>query len=65
MKRTLLFIAIFACLAGHIVSQSAQRKTITAFTERMQKIDGFVPLYINSDDGKIFIEISRFNKEFL
>ena len=65
MKRTLLFIAIFACLTGHIVSQSAQRKSIAAFTEKMQKIDGFVPLYVNSDDGKIYIEISRFNKEFL
>lgn len=65
MKRTLLIIAIFASLAGHIASQTPQRKTISSFTEKMQKIDGFVPLYVNSDDGKIYIEISRLNKEFL
>ncbi len=31
----------------------------------MQKIDGFMPVYFNADDGKVYLEISRFNAEFL
>lgn len=41
------------------------KKTISTFTEKLQKIDGFMPLYLNADDGKIYLEISRFNREFL
>jgi len=41
------------------------KKNITAFTEKLQKIDGFVPVYLNNEDGKIYLEISRFNREFL
>ena len=43
----------------------AQRKSIAAFTEKMQKIDGFIPLYLNNDDGKIYLEIDRPGQEFL
>ena len=46
-------------------SDAMPKKNISAATEKMQKIDGFVPLYLNADDGKIYLEISRFNKEFL
>jgi predicted Zn-dependent protease len=42
-----------------------QKKNISAFTEKLQKIDGFAPLYLNNEDGKIYLEISRFNREFL
>jgi hypothetical protein len=34
-------------------------------TEKPQKADGFVPVYINSEDEKIYLEISRFNRKFL
>lgn len=40
-------------------------KKFSEFTEKLQKIDGFVPLYLNAQNGKIYIEISRFNREFL
>ncbi|MBK7392056.1 MAG: zinc-dependent metalloprotease [Chloracidobacterium sp.] len=67
MKRIL--ITFFALVSLVFISQAqtapAAKKTITAFTEKMQKIDGFMPLYVNSDDGKIYIEIARFNQEFL
>ncbi|HRI02458.1 MAG TPA: zinc-dependent metalloprotease [Pyrinomonadaceae bacterium] len=67
MKRILIAFLILVSFA--IVSRAQTtppaKKTITAFTEKMQKIDGFVPLYVNSDDGKIYIEIGRFNQEFL
>ncbi len=45
--------------------QSAKKKTIAEFTENLQKIEGFIPLYLNNDDGKIYLEVSRFNQEFL
>lgn len=45
--------------------ESSAKKNIARFTEKLQKIDGFIPLYIDAEDGKIYLEISRFNKEFL
>ncbi|MDQ4120285.1 MAG: zinc-dependent metalloprotease [Acidobacteriota bacterium] len=45
--------------------ETQQRKTISAVTEKLQKIDGFLPLYLNPDDGKIFLEIPWLNREFL
>ena len=68
MKSIALFVAICVCAVAALAQtpqQSAAKKTITAFTEKMQKIDGFQPLYINQDDGKIYLEITRWNKEFL
>jgi hypothetical protein len=65
MIRTIL-IAVFAVLiVSAVSSQTPQRKTISAFTEKMQKIDGFVDLYLNSEEGKIYFEVSRFDSELL
>lgn len=64
MKAILLSI-LLVCVSVSVMGQATGRKTISSVVEKMQKIDGFVPLYINSDDGKIYIEISRFNNEFL
>lgn len=67
MKRIL--VTFFALVSLVFISQAQTtppaKKTISAFTEKMQKIDGFMPLYVNNDDGKIYIEIARFNQEFL
>ncbi|MEO7660486.1 MAG: DUF5117 domain-containing protein, partial [Pyrinomonadaceae bacterium] len=41
------------------------KKTITSVTEKLQKIDGFMPIYLNADEGKIYLEVSRFDHEFL
>ncbi|HEX7420699.1 MAG TPA: hypothetical protein VF505_12485, partial [Thermoanaerobaculia bacterium] len=30
-----------------------------------QKLDGFIPLYWDDDNGKLLMEISRFNEDFL
>lgn len=65
MKRILIALLLFAATASAISAQTPPKKTISAFTEKMQKIDGFVPLYVNSDDGKIYLEVTRFNYEFL
>ncbi|MBK8305362.1 MAG: DUF5117 domain-containing protein [Chloracidobacterium sp.] len=67
MKRIIISLIALVIVAGVSQAQTAPtaKKTITAFTEKMQKIDGFMPLYVNSDDGKIYIEIAKFNQEFL
>lgn len=39
--------------------------TITAKTANLQKIDGYVPLYWDAAQGKLWMEISRFNTELL
>jgi hypothetical protein len=45
--------------------EKAQDKTIATRTAGLQKLDGYVPLYWDATTGKMFMEISRFNAEFL
>ncbi len=69
MQRILIAFYVLASLATALSAQppapTPGKKTIASVTEKLQKIDGFMPLYINADDGKIYMEISRWNKEFL
>lgn len=65
MKRIFIAFYLMVSLAAAASAQTPAKKTIASITEKLQKIDGFVPLYFDSDGGKIFIEISRLNKEFL
>jgi hypothetical protein len=68
MKTLVLFIALGVCTVATLAQapqQPAAKRTITAFTEKMLKIEGYQPLYLNQDDGKIYLEITRWNKEFL
>ncbi len=44
---------------------AASPRSITDATKGFEKLDGFVPLYWDSGDGKMFLEISRWNREFL
>src|SRR5579872_3286362 len=39
--------------------------TIAAKVEKLQKIDGYMPLYWQASVGKMFMEIGRFNRELL
>ncbi|MEO5860373.1 MAG: zinc-dependent metalloprotease [Pyrinomonadaceae bacterium] len=62
MKRILIvFLAVVALLSA----VSAQHKSISSVVDKMQKIDGYMPVYFNPEDGKIYLEISRLNTEFL
>lgn len=60
---TLLVALLFLAIALH--AQAPQRKTIASVTEKLQRVDGYIPLYVDSDNGKIYMEISRFDQEFL
>lgn len=46
-------------------AQPQQKRTFASLVENARKVDGFLPLYVNSEEGKIFLEVSSFNKEFL
>ncbi len=39
--------------------------SIASKTKRLRKIDGFIPLYHDEREGKLWMEISRFDEEFL
>ena len=64
MNRIFLILALLV-ISTAAVAQTPPRKTLASITEKLQKIDGFIPLYINAEDGKIYLEVTRFNKEFL
>ncbi len=61
-----LLITVIALPALAVVAQEKpQDKTINARTAGLQKLDGYVPLYWDAANGKMLMEISRFNAEFL
>jgi Met-zincin/Domain of unknown function (DUF5117) len=43
----------------------AAPKTIAQATRGLQKLEGYFPLYWNSEEGKLLMEIPRFDAEFL
>jgi hypothetical protein len=65
MKRFIIaFVTVFLFLTASL-STFAQEKTIAARVTGLQKIDGYMPIYWDTANGKMFMEISRFKTEFL
>src|SRR5436853_7406870 len=67
MKRNLL-TAIFllsACWTFAANAPAPQSSPITARTSGMQKFPGYFDFYWDPSGGKIWLEISRFDQEFL
>ena len=68
-------VAVVVCLASPAAAQgrggggggqnTAPIPSIDDRTAGMQKIDGYVPLYWDERSGSLFMEISRFDTEFL
>ena len=56
MKKIILFISIF----GFIYSNS-----ITEKTKSMKKMDGYLNMFWDNNSGKLWLEISDFDQEFL
>lgn len=69
MKRNLLALIILvsasAAFAQDKKPEAPAKRSFSDVTTKLQKIDGFMPLYINSDDGKIYMEVDRLDREFL
>jgi hypothetical protein len=66
MRRLLLslFIALLA-LSPASAQEKSGAKSFAALTRGLQKLDGYVPLYWDAEEGKLLLEISRFQQEFL
>ena len=58
-----LLIALFTVSAS--AQDKPQDKSISSRTSGLQKMDGFIPLYWDAAGGKLLMEITRFNTEFL
>jgi len=43
----------------------SEKTTIESKTAKLQKIDGYIPLYWDAENGKLFMRISRFGEELL
>ncbi len=58
---------LFLSLTFFAVTLNAQttNNSFAAKTASLQKIDGYLPLYWDGANGKMWMEISRFNEEFL
>jgi len=69
MARLCSLVVVLALLLPALVhAQEESNKsipTIAEKTEEMKQIDGFVPLYWEEDEGRIWMEISRFDAPFL
>src|SRR4051794_24595217 len=59
------YLTILFLLLLFVLPVAAQDKTIASVTSKLQKIDGYIPLYWDNAAGKMYMEISRFNTEFL
>lgn len=64
-----MFMLLALCLYVPVQGQPAQARqpeaTLAAKIANLQKIDGYLPLYWDAASGKLLLEISRFNNEFL
>jgi hypothetical protein len=64
MSKQLLRAFVLGCFACAGMAH-ADAVTIAAKTAGMKKLDGFVPIYWDQRSGKMWMEISRFDQEFL
>lgn len=69
---SLLFIGVvsfFLCVAPAVAQEDEDMEegvpTIAEKTDGMEQMEGFVPLYWDAKEGKIWMEVSRFEAPFL
>jgi hypothetical protein len=63
---TVLMLFVFLTFfPKFIFPQTKPVETFDDKTKTLQKIDGFMPVFWDTKSGKMLMEISRFNKEFL
>lgn len=61
----LVLLAAAPCVAQQRGDSQTELPTIAEFTQGMQQIQGFFPLYWDNDDGKLWMEIDKLNTEVL
>jgi hypothetical protein len=65
MSRLMIVLLVVAIAIPATAQEKQPEKSINARTAGLQKLDGYVPLYWDATNGKMLMEISRFNVEFL
>ncbi|MCB9508904.1 MAG: zinc-dependent metalloprotease [Deferribacteres bacterium] len=69
MHRLFRMLMICLLLQSVVFAQESKTdsgpKTIADFTQNMQKFDGYFPFYWHEKDGKIWLEIDRWDTELL
>jgi len=59
-------LVIIGCLLAFAAPATAQdRPSIAEATQGMEALEGFFPLYWDAADGKVWLEVSRLNEDFL
>ena len=51
--------------AGEAAGPRTEKATIESKTAKLQKFDGYIPIYWDAENGKLFMQLSRFNEELL
>ncbi len=63
--RILFLLSALLLLAGALPAQAQELSSIEDKTANFDKKDGFFPLYWDEAEGKIWLEIPRFDEDFL
>lgn len=66
MKRACLLLSLALLMSS--VAVTAQEKSSRSLRDRtkdLQKLDGYFPVYWDAEQGRLLLEIARFNQEFL
>ena len=65
MNRLMIALLVGVIAIPAAAQEKQSEKSITARTAGLQKLNGYIPLYWDAATGKMLMEISRFNVEFL
>src|SRR5215203_5463303 len=67
MRHPLISLCIILLTLAPAAAQGERqgRKSFAELTRGLQKLDGYFPLYWDAEGGKLLLEISRFDSEFL
>jgi hypothetical protein len=65
--RRLFLLSLLLALFAHASAQEQRPtpKTFAQTTRGLQKLDGYFPLYYDAEQGRLLLEIPRFDTEFL
>src|SRR5215210_7682222 len=67
MRHFLLTLSVTLLTLAPAAAQERQPgpKSFAELTRGLQKLDGYFPVYWDAESGKLLLEITRFNAEFL
>jgi hypothetical protein len=65
MRRVCLLLSLALFMSSAVFAQGSAPRTFRERTKDLQKLDGYLPLYWDAEGGRLLLEITRFNQEFL